>query len=143
MLRQEDLGDWLVISYIISSIAGMGYFGAKHSDKNLLLAFVISCTLWFIFMGGENLETIMKYFNLDCDTSQGDSDVCHRQPWEKDLCQHDDLCSQQKIDYDLKHPFAEIPPDFVLTVLLGCGVFFGYKMYSSPFADTNARRVAL
>ncbi len=140
---KEDLGDWLVIAYIIVSVAGMGYFGAKHCDKHLLLAFTISCTLWFIFMGAENLETIGKYFNLDCDETQGAGTECHRQPWEKEICQHDDLCSEDKIKYDLKHPFAEILPDFVLTVLLGFGVFFGFKLYSDPCVDTNARRVSL
>ena len=137
---KESLGDWLVVAYIIVSIGGMGYFGAKHCDKNLLLAYIVSSALWFIFMGARNLESIMKFFQLDCDTTQGE---CHRQPWEKNICENDPQCSSDKVNYDVRHPFAEMLPDFVLTVLLAGGVFFGYKLYISPCVDTSARRVAM
>lgn len=128
-----DLGDWLIRAYIILSVAGMGYCGAKHCDKNQTLGFVCSCALWFIYMGRENLESIMKYFNLDCDTTAGDDEVCHRQPWEKEMCQ-DQLCNSDAVNFDQKHPFAEMLPDFVLMVLFALGACIGYMgVFTKPF----------
>jgi hypothetical protein len=45
----------------------MGFFGAKHCDKSLLLAYTISSVLWFLFMGVTNFETLDTYF-FNCDT---------------------------------------------------------------------------
>ena len=143
----EDLGDWLVVAYIITSIGGMGYFGAKHCDKHLLLAFTISCVLWFLFMAVKNFETLGTYF-FNCEdetlkTASADHSECHLTAEEKEWCQTDPICHEDQVHFDQRYPFAEVLPDFVITVLLGFGVYFGFKMYSSPFADTDARRVGL
>jgi hypothetical protein len=51
------------------------------------------------------------------------------------------MCDETKVNFDQKHPFAEVLPDTILTVLLGLGIYFGYKLYAHPAVDTAARRV--
>ena len=143
----ESVSDWLVVAYIVTSIGAMGYFGAKHCDKHLLLAFTVSCALWFLFMGVTNLETIGTYF-FNCDVAElhsgtVDQTACHRTEAERELCDADPMCDTSKVHFDQKYPFAEVLPDFVLTVLLGLGIYFGYKLYSAPYADTYARQIVL
>jgi hypothetical protein len=160
----------------------MGFFGAKHCDKTLMLAYTLSNCLWFLFMGAQNLETLGTYF-YNCDTdSTGNaaagvdqsewcasqrprvlhpspacvpswsfSDRCivaashrsHRTEQEKDFCKSDPMCDADKVHFDQRHPFAEVLPDTILTILLGLGIFYGYTMYTNPAVDTTARRVAL
>ena len=48
-------------------VAAMGFFGAKHCDKSLALAYTVSNCLWFVYMGAVNMETLSTYF-YNCDT---------------------------------------------------------------------------
>ena len=43
-------------------VAAMGFFGAKHCDKSLALAYTVSNCLWFVYMGAVNMETLGTYF---------------------------------------------------------------------------------
>ena len=51
------------------------------------------------------------------------------------------MCDADKVHFDQRHPFAEVLPDTILTILLGLGIFYGYTMYTNPAVDTTARRV--
>ena len=66
----------------------------------------------------------------------------HRTEQEKDLCKADPMCDADQV-HDQLHPVAEVLPNTILTIMLGVGIFYGYKLYSNPAVDTNARRVAL
>ena len=52
------------------------------------------------------------------------------------------MCDADQV-HDQLHPVAEVLPNTILTIMLGVGIFYGYKLYSNPAVDTNARRVAL
>ena len=126
-ILDEGLDDWLNVAYVITSIAMMGWFGQKHKDKNLILAFVISCSLWFLFMAGLNYNTLDGLWN-SCETdangaaiTTSQSESCHFSNLDKELCQPP-TCDKSKVDFDMRHPFAEVFPDCVITVLLLVGV---------------------
>ena len=126
----------------------MGYFGAKHCDKHLLIAFVVSCSLWFVYMSALNYETLEKIWNK-CDTDDAgkvvtavDQSTCHRTEQEKEMCQPP-VCDTDQVKFDMRHPYGEVLPDCVITVLLALGIIFGYKLCSSPSVDTNARQVGI
>lgn len=152
----RDLDDFMVTAYIIFAIAATGFFGAKvrasrrshcsrspqsadrsagcalqHVDKNLLLFYVGSNAMWFLFMGLTTAEAGYRF------TQE------HRTPAEKEWCQKDPMCNQDEIIFEDEHPFAEFLPNCLLTVLLGLGIWFGYKLYENGAASTEARAVNL
>ena len=139
-ILDENLGEWLNVAYIITSIAMMAHFGQKHKDRNLILAFVFSCTLWFLFMVAVNLDTLDKLLNNCKYDDNGfpdpsDPSTCHVTDQEYEeielFCKESPECDESTVKSDLRHPIAEVLPDCVITILLALGALhaanFAYR----------------
>ena len=99
-------------------------------DKNLLLFYIGSSLMWFLFMLIE--------------VADGAYRLIYSQPPEMEAyCKADPTCNEQEVKFEVLHPFAEFLPNLLLTTLLGLGVWFGYQLYSNGAASSEPRAIKL
>ncbi len=116
-------------------------------DKNLLLFYIGSSLMWFLFMvitvvdGADRLiNSQPKEMEATCKVDLTCNNGC---PKTVCACTEDPGCNEAEIKFEVSHPFGEFLPNLLLTTLLGLGVWFGYQLYSNGAASSEPRAIKL
>ena len=99
-------------------------------DKNLLLFYIGSSLMWFLFMV---ITVVDGAYRL----------IYSLPPGMEAWCKADIECNEGEVKFEVLHPFAEFLPNLLLTILLGLGVWFGYQLYSNGAASSEPRAIKL
>jgi hypothetical protein len=115
------------------AVLGLGYYGAKHRDTDMLLWFLISGGLCVLLLTLVSVLFLYNFLTMGGEPLTGE---------EAEMCTKDPECTQEELNGEIVHPLDSIPT-IGLNIFLWFGLITAYQLYKHPTSNDAMRMVAV